>query len=121
FGTWWSLGSESGAGRLEQGLGLAVLAALPMYACGAVLGGMGALAASRPAPSRARAPGAPATIGAGLGFVITGALLPRAPIPASLLVGCLVLLSAGGMIYGVVLSAWPQTVVRASRPAGTGE
>jgi hypothetical protein len=37
--------------------------------------------------------------------VVTGVLLPRAPMPASLLVGCLVLLSGGGMIYGTVLGA----------------
>ena len=52
-----------------------------------------------------REPGAAAALGAGLGFVLTGFLLPRAPIPASLIVACMVLLSAGGLVYGVVLSA----------------
>jgi len=52
-----------------------------------------------------REPGAAAALGAGLGFVLTGLMLPRAPIPASLLVACLVLLSAGGMVYGIVLGS----------------
>ncbi|MSR21309.1 MAG: hypothetical protein EXR91_10105 [Gemmatimonadetes bacterium] len=91
-----------GEGRLGQGLGLALLAGLPLFACGSVLGGM-ASAAETDAHGRLPCPGAAAALGAGLGFVITGALLPRAPIPASLLVGCLVLLSASGMIYGVML------------------
>lgn len=102
FGTVWSLVPDLGEGRLGQGLGLALLAALPLYACGAVLGGMGSVSASAPARGT-RGPGAAAALGAALGFVITGGLLPRAPIPASLLVACLVLLSAGGMLYGVVL------------------
>jgi hypothetical protein len=102
FGTAWSLVESLGEGRLGQGLGLALLAGLPLFACGAVLGGMGS-AAESDVPGRLPRPGATAALGAGLGFVITGALLPRAPIPASLLVGCLVLLSASGMLYGVML------------------
>lgn len=102
FGTLWSLVESLGEGRLGQGLGLALLAGLPLFACGAVLGGMGS-AAQSDVPHRLPRPGAAAALGAGLGFVVTGALLPRAPIPASLLVGCLVLLSASGMMYGVML------------------
>jgi hypothetical protein len=104
YGTAWSLFEAMGGGRWGQGVGLALLAGLPMFACGAVLGGMGALATAD-AWGRTQGPSAPAALGAALGFVVTGALLPRAPIPASLLVGCLVLLSAGGMIYGAVLAA----------------
>ena len=111
FGTLWSLFESLGEGRLGQGVGLALLAGLPLFACGAVLGGMGSAAES---DGRLPRPGATAALGAGIGFVITGALLPRAAIPASLLVGCLVLLSASGMIYGVMLaegSAGPEPLV----------
>ena len=56
-------------------------------------------------PGTMREPGAAAALGAGLGFVFTGLLLPRAPIPASLIVACLVLLSGAGLVYGTVLGA----------------
>jgi hypothetical protein len=116
FGTSWSVVQDLGGGPVGQGIGLAVLAALPLYACGLVLGGMGAVAADDPT-GRLPAPGAAAASGAALGFVLTGALLPRAPIPASLLVGCLVLLSAGGMIYGIVMASRPVVHVRGARHA----
>jgi hypothetical protein len=114
FGTSWSVVQDLGGGPVGQGLGLAVLAALPLYACGLLLAGMSAVAADDPL-GRLRGPGAAAALGAAVGFVLTGALLPRAPIPASLLVGCLVLLSAGGMIYGIVLASRPVIHVRAKR------
>ena len=104
FGTSWSLVQTLGGGRLGQGIGLAILAAFPLYTCGMVIGGLGAVSA-RGSEGWARGPGVPATMGAALGFVLTGVLLPRAPIPASLLVGCLVLLSAGGMTFGLVLGS----------------
>jgi hypothetical protein len=103
YGTAWSLFDGLGQGRLGQGLGLALLAGLPMLACGSVLGGMGSVSST--GASGLRRSSAPAALGATLGFVATGVLLPRAPIPASLLVGCLVLLSGGAMVYGAVLAA----------------
>ena len=115
FGTSWSVIQDLGGGPVGQGLGLAVLAALPLYASGLVLSGMNAVTRDDPA-GRLPGPGPAAALGAALGFVITGLLLPRAPIPASLLVACLVLLSAGGMIYGAVLSLRPVVHLRAARP-----
>jgi hypothetical protein len=56
-------------------------------------------------------------LGAALGVIATGYLLPRVPIPASLLVGCLVLLSLGGMVFGGVLGARTASETLASRPA----
>jgi len=102
FGVAWSLVPVVGTGAAGQALGLTLLGGAPLFTCGTVLGGMGSVTRSDPA-SALREPGAAAALGAGLGFVLTGLLLPRVPIPASLLVGCLVLLSAGGMIYGIVL------------------
>ena len=102
FGVAWSVLPAIGGGAAGQALGLTLLGAVPLFTCGTVLGGMGSV--TRSESTRAlREPGAAAALGAGLGFVLTGLLLPKAPIPASLLVGCLVLLSAGGLVYGVVL------------------
>ncbi len=121
FATSWSAVQDLGAGRVGQGLGLVMLAALPLYACGTVLGGLSSVAASDPS-GRLRGPGAAAVLGAGLGFAATGTLLLRAPIiPASLLVACLVLLSLGGMVTGIVLGSRLEIHVRASRAARGGE
>ncbi len=40
YGTSWSVLQELGGTALGQGFGLAIMAALPLYTCGAVLGGM---------------------------------------------------------------------------------
>jgi hypothetical protein len=120
FGTSWSAVEDMGGGRLGQGIGLAVVAAFPLYASGNVLGGMAAVASSDP-HGRLAGPGAPAALGAGLGFIATGLLLPRAPMPASLLVACLVMLSLGGMAYGSVLGRRLQVHVRAVRWSRGGD
>lgn len=107
FGTVWTLVPELGSGRVAQGVGLALLAGLPLYACGALL--VGLARESREAEAAERdGVGAVAALGAALGFALTGLLLPRAPTPSSLLVGCLVFLSLGGLAYAAV---------RASRPS----
>lgn len=115
FGMVWSFLPEVSQGRLGQGTGLALLGAVPLYAAGAVLGGMSVLAASDPG-ERLAMPGASAAAGAAVGFVLTGLLLPRVPLPASLLVACLLMLSLGGMVYGGVLAARTDVRVRARRP-----
>lgn len=115
FGVAWSIFPLVGDGALGQGVGLAVLAALPLYAAGGVLGGMAVLARTD-AGGRLGAPGAPAALGAAVGFVLTGALLPRVPLPASLLVGCLIMLSLGGMLYGGVLGGRTEVRTLARRP-----
>jgi len=103
FGTMWSL-EMIGGGRWAQGAGLAILAGLPLYATGGVLGGI-AVVAQSDAGGRMSGPGTAAAAGAALGFVLTGFLLPSAPMPASLLVACLVMLSLGGMVFGGVLGS----------------
>lgn len=117
YGTSWSVFEGLGETRLGQGLGLALLAGLPMFGCGAVLGGLGSVSIADDSGTFSR-PSASAALGAALGFVATGILLPRAPIPASLLVGCLVLLSGAGMVYGAVLTAMA-TRAAADFDAGT--
>lgn len=104
FGVSWSVAPSLGTGAVGQALGLTLLGALPLFTCGAVLGGLSSVARREPANTM-REPGAAAALGGGLGFALTGLLLPRAPIPASLLVGCMVMLSGGGLIYGIVLTS----------------
>ena len=115
FGVAWSLLPLLSDGSAGQAAGLTVLAALPLYAAGGVLGGRGAWAGTDRG-RRGTMRGAPAGVGAAAGFVLTGVLLPRVPLPASLLVGCLVMLSLGGMVYGAVLAARTELRVLARRP-----
>lgn len=115
FGVAWSVFPLLSDGPVGQAAGLTVLAAFPLYSAGGVLGGMGVLARTD-GGRRLRMPGASAAVGAAAGFVLTGALLPRVPLPASLLVGCLVLLSLGGMLYGGVLGARTELKTLARRP-----
>lgn len=118
FGMAWSVFPEVSEARWGQGVGLALLGGLPLYAAGSVLGGMSALAGSD-AGGRLSIPGPAAAAGAAMGFVLTGFLLPRVPLPASLLLACLVMLSLGGMIYGGVLGS--RTEIRPlSRRPGRG-
>ena len=119
YGTAWSIVPWLGEDRVGQGFGLALLAGVPLYGAGAVLGGMSVVAGTDEG-GRLSAPGAAASVGAALGFVLTGLALPRAPMPASLLVVCLVMLSLGGMVYGSVLGWRTQIEVKARRP-GRGE
>jgi hypothetical protein len=120
FGTAWGFIEGIGEGRLGQGFGLAILAGVPLYAAGTVLGGMSVVLRNGPA-GRPRSAGAPAVAGAALGFVVTGLLLPRVPTPASLLVACLVLLSLGGMIFGSVLESRLEIEVKARRASRGGD
>jgi hypothetical protein len=119
FGTVWSLVPWLGEDRVGQALGLAILAGVPLYATGAVLGSI-SRAVESDAGRRLVAPGAPAAAGAALGFVLTGLLLPRAPMPASLLVACLVMLSLAGMAFGTVLGARTEIEIKARRPGRSG-
>jgi len=120
YGTAWSVFPALSAGRLGQGVGLALLGAVPIYGTGAVLGGMAALARTD-VLGRLRGPGTAAAVGAALGFVLTGLLLPRVPIPASLIIGCMVMLSLGGMVYGGVLASRTEVDVLARRPGRGSE
>lgn len=119
FGTSWTILRDMGTGAVGQGMGLAVLAAFPLYTCGAVLGGL-SVANTYDPRGPLPGPGVPAAFGAAIGFGITGVMLPRAPMPSSLLIGCLVVLSLGGLIYGVVLGSRPRVVVRAERATPLG-
>lgn len=120
FSAFWSVAQVVGGGPLGQGLGLALMGGLPLYACGGVLGAMASVnTATRPAGGTPT--GAPGFLGAALGFGATGVLLPHVLAPASLLLLCIVLLSAGGLAYGSVLDARLRVRVLARRVASTGD
>lgn len=116
----WSLVEALGGTALGQGLGLAVMAALPLYAAGGVLGAM-ARAERCEGGGEVGSVGGPALIGASVGFAATGAALPQVLTPASLFLVCLVLLSAGGLVYGSVLDARLRVLVRGRAPGRLGE
>ena len=118
YGTAWSVSQNVGEDPISQGLGLALLAGFPLYTSGVVLGGMASIATNQ---TNGRWQASLAALGAAFGFMITGLLLTRVPMPASLLIGCLVLLSAGGMIYGMVLGQQAQVHVHAARVSKGGD
>ncbi len=98
----WSLVQRLGNTAAEQGLGLAFLAALPLYSGGALLGAMSTSVAS---DSEGRTPsvGGTAALGAAVGFAADGLFLARVVTPASLLLVSLILVSAGGLLHGAIL------------------
>lgn len=114
YGIAWSLFPEIGSGRWGQGVGLAVLAGAPLYVAGIVIGGM-ISAVRTDAEGRVPEPGVAVAVGATLGFALNGLLLARAPMPASLFVLCVVLLSLGGMTFGSVMDRHTQVEVRGRR------
>jgi hypothetical protein len=120
FAAFWSFLQNVGGSGLGQGLGLAFMAGLPLYACGGVLGGMGGAVAA-PGDEHRPSIGAPAFFGGATGIVATGIVLPRVPTPASLLLICLVLLSAGGLVFGYILDSRVRVHVRARRPSLVGD
>lgn len=115
YGTTWSVVESIGSARWGQAAGLTLLAGVPLYASGSVLGGL-AEAARTDLGRTMPMPAAAAALGGALGIVATGYLLPRAPMPASLLVVCLVMLSLGGMVVGGVLGSRTEVEEQARRP-----
>ena len=120
YGTSWTVLLELGETAIGQGFGLAIMAALPLYTCGTVLGGMATVAATDGRGPPRRGPSAAAAMGAAIGFAVTGLMLARSPVPSSLLIGSLGLLSFGGMVYGAVLGARLQIDVRAKGSTAGG-
>ncbi|MCG6987553.1 MAG: hypothetical protein LJF06_05190 [Gemmatimonadetes bacterium] len=120
FSAFWSVLQVVGGSALGQGLGLALMGGLPLYACGGALGAMASVNAATPSGGGTPT-GAPGFLGAALGFGATGVFLPHVLAPASLLLLCIVLLSAGGLAYGSVLDACLRVRVVARRVAATAE
>ncbi len=99
FAVAWTFGGGFGAEQGTQALGLALLGALPLYACGRLLTAISSVSAGVVRSS----PGAFASLGAALGVLISGSTgLSRLGAP-SLLLFFLVALSGTALMQGSVL------------------
>lgn len=85
-------------GGLGQGLGLAFLGSLPLFALGSLLSGM----ANPRVPSVARV-GVPSVVGVALGFFLTGGFLLPNMAPYTLYLVCLTALSGGALVHGWIM------------------
>jgi len=116
-GAWTVQGGLAEAG-VSRGVGLALLAAFPLYAGGALLGAMAR-------PIRPGAPAAPigvaAVAGAALGTILTGNVLVGMLVPVSIYAFCLVLLSGGALLHGRILAAEGERHRIAAMPSAFGE
>jgi hypothetical protein len=95
--SWEALGGLS-ATWLTRGLGLACLAALPLYGTGAVLGASALTEGDPPAPV-----GSPAAAGAVVGFALVGAGRSALMIAPLAYVGGIVLVSVAALLHGRML------------------
>lgn len=120
FAAAWSIVGELAGSALGQGVGLAALAGLPLYAGGALLGGLSSMEVrgERVGPATV---GAYAAFGAVLGLLITGAALTRVLTPSSLMLACIILLSAAGLIFSHVQDGVMRIQVKGRRPSLLGE
>lgn len=91
-------------GGLGQGLGLAFLGSLPLFAVGSLLSGM----ADPSGPSLAKV-GLPSVVGVALGFLLTGAFFLPNMAPYTLYLLCLTALSGGALLHGWVLDTHPES------------
>lgn len=104
---------------LSQGLGLALLGSLPLFALGSLLGAMSGMGSGPDGPPRSV--GGPALAGAAAGFLLTGTVLAPGVEPVSAYLLCIVLLSGGALLQGRVLDRGPLREERAvvRTPFGT--
>lgn len=99
----WSFLGDRASRALSQGVGLAVLGALPLYAGGGLLAAM-----ARESLRRGGSPVTPfalAAAGGALGVLGVGATVGTRIIPPSFLLYCLVLLSGASLLEAVGLSS----------------
>jgi hypothetical protein len=121
-GTWEYFGAF-GVQPWSQALGLALLAGLPLFFGGALLGVMTREdSVLHPKADVSRlSPGVAVILGVGAGFLATGfVLFPRFSAPHLLLV-CVVFLSLGALIHGWILDQIPQVRVVGRRESHRGE
>ncbi|MBW3535546.1 MAG: hypothetical protein KY453_10080 [Gemmatimonadetes bacterium] len=112
----WDLAGGLASRPVLRGVGLASLAAFPLYAVGTLLGAMSAIRRDDPAPSPV---GAPAILGAAAGAAMVGLLGARTP-PITAYLGCVALLSGASLVHGRVLDRRTRTRTLAVRAAGSG-
>ncbi len=117
FTTAWALFAGFGASPMSQGLGLALLAGLPLYACGRLLRGISAVRMMAGLTSS----GAFASLGAAAGVLVTGLGVPSGVGVPSFVLFLLVILSGAARLQGWVLKPIEESVeaveVAASGPS----
>ena len=91
----WGLSPGSPATPLSQGVGLGLLAGLPLFSVGAVLGALASEGGEQGASTAA-----PASFGAALGLLLTGLYGVPSLQPASLYLFCVVAVSGGALLHG---------------------
>lgn len=107
----WQMSDGLPSTFLNQGLGLALLGGLPLYAAGSVLGALGSLERRRgrrgpgdgPASERPGSLGAVASLGGAMGVLATGLVLIPTIQPVSIFLLCVVLVSAAALLHGWIL------------------
>jgi hypothetical protein len=92
-------------GGVGQGLGLAFLGSLPLFALGSLLGAMGR--PSGPGMLPAASVGLPSVVGVALGFLLSGWLLLPHMAPYTVYLVFLTALSGGALLQGWVLEGRP--------------
>jgi len=97
FSAGWEIFRGFGARSLAQGVGLALMVALPLY-----LGGR-LLTLLDPRHCGTRAPGPPALVGAATGFVLLAHLFFPTLSPTAVILLCVVAVSGGALAHGWVL------------------
>lgn len=116
FSTGMTLLGELFNGGVGQGLGLAFLGSLPLFALGSLLGGM----VGQADPSLRRV-ALPAVVGLALGFLLTGGFLLPNLAPYTLYLLCLTALSGGALLNGWLLGSEPRARVLAEARTARGE
>jgi hypothetical protein len=106
-------------GGVGQGLGLAFLGSLPLFALGSLLGAMAR--PSGPGMLPAASVGVPAVVGVALGFLLSGWLLLPNMAPYTVYLVFLTALSGGALLQGWVLEARPTRQLLERRWTARGE
>ncbi|MFC1660616.1 hypothetical protein ACFL3S_03985 [Gemmatimonadota bacterium] len=114
-----TLWEESANGALAQGLALAFLGCLPLFALGSILGAMSAREGAEDPP--AAEVGVPAVLGLAFGFLLTGSVLVPQVAPYSIYLLCLIALSGSALLQGRLLDRRTAVVVRDERMTPLGQ
>ncbi len=118
----WTMVGSTDPTAMWQGSGLALMAGLPLFAGGALLGQMTSAEALFRGGRRGGMPPAHALafMGAGVALLLTAPFLLPHLTPPSIFLVCMVALSGAALLYGRVLDAERISICRESRPSPFG-
>ena len=119
FSTGMTFIEELLTGGIGQGLGLAFLGSLPLFALGSLLGAMARPGGEIGVPTASI--GIPSVVGVAVGFLLTGGFLLPNMAPYTVYLACLTSLSGGALFQGWVLDGRPQRNVLERRWSTRGE